>query len=179
MRHILLAFGLASTLAFPAIAGTPANLQITSTTFANGAPQPTSVAFAACGGSNISPDLHWSGAPADTKSFVLTEFDRDARDGLGFWHWVVADIPASTTGIPAGGRFPASAVAGMTDHGLPGYQGPCPPVGGKAHHYIFTVSALDIPAIPGMTAASTAAFLAASISGHILAQGTYFGTYAR
>ena len=67
----------------------------------------------------------------------------------------------------------------MTDHGLPGYQGPCPPVGGKPHHYIFTVSALDIPAIPGMTADSTAAFLAASIRGHILAQGTYFGTYAR
>ena len=63
MRHILLALGLASTLSLPAIAGTPANLHITSATFANDAPQPTSVAFAACGGSNISPDLHWSGGP--------------------------------------------------------------------------------------------------------------------
>jgi Raf kinase inhibitor-like YbhB/YbcL family protein len=188
MRPILLALGLASTLSFPAIAhtlrqpGTPTDLpklHVTSTTFANGARQPRSVAFAACGGDNISPDLHWTGAPAGTKSFVVTEFDRDAPTGVGFWHWVVADIPASATGIAAGGSFPAGAIAGMTDHGLPGYQGPCPPVGDKPHHYTFTVSALDIPAVPGMTPDATGAFVTFSIRGHIIAQGSYMGTYAR
>ncbi len=163
--------------------GTPTDLpklHVTSTTFANGASQPSSVlAFAACGGDNIAPNLHWSGAPAGTKSFVVTEFDRDAPTGVGFWHWVAANIPASVTGIAAGGSFPAGTFAGMTDHGLPGYHGPCPPAGDMPHHYTFTVSALDIPAVPGMTPDSTGAFVTFSIRGHIIAQGSYVGTYAR
>jgi Raf kinase inhibitor-like YbhB/YbcL family protein len=188
MYRLILAAGLAATFSTTAIAqtlrptGTPENLpkiHITSATFANGARQPKSVAFAACGGGNISPDLHWTGAPAGTKSFVVTEFDRDAPTGVGFWHWVVADIPPSVTGIEAGGSFPSGAIAGMTDHGLSGYQGPCPPVGDIPHHYLFTVSALDIPAVPGMTTDSTGAFVAFSLRGHIIAQGRYVGTYAR
>jgi phosphatidylethanolamine-binding protein (PEBP) family uncharacterized protein len=67
----------------------------------------------------------------------------------------------------------------MTDHGLPGYQGPCPPVGDFPHHYIFTVSALDIPALPGMTPDSTGAFVAFSLRGHVIAQGSVIGTFAR
>ncbi len=180
MHRMLLALSLASALSTPALAqtGLP-TLQVTSTTFSNGGEQPQNVEFAGCGGANISPELRWAGAPAGTKSFVVTEFDRDARAGIGFWHWLLVDIPASVTRLPAGGAPPPGAIAGMTDHGLPGYQGPCPPVGDLPHHYIFTVSALDIPALPGMTPTSTGAFVAASLRGHIIAQGSIIGTFAR
>src|SRR5579872_3915579 len=108
-----------------------------------------------CTGKNVSPALAWSGAPAGTKSFVLTVYDPDAPTGSGFWHWVMFNIPASTTGLAQGqgvpGKEPQGAVQSTTDFGAPGFGGPCPPKGDKPHHYIFTLFALktdklDLPA---------------------------------
>ena len=47
-----------------------------------------------CTGHNRSPALSWKNAPAGTQSFVLTVYDRDAPTGMGWVHWVVANIPA-------------------------------------------------------------------------------------
>src|SRR3984885_4843858 len=55
-----------------------------------------------CTGGNVSPALAWTGAPAGTKSFVINLYDPDAPTGSGFWHWVVANIPASATSIAHG-----------------------------------------------------------------------------
>src|SRR6187402_2887572 len=55
-----------------------------------------------CTGGNISPELSWHGAPQGTRSFVLTMFDPDAPTGSGFWHWVVANLPASAAALPTG-----------------------------------------------------------------------------
>jgi Raf kinase inhibitor-like YbhB/YbcL family protein len=110
-----------------------------------------------CSGKNLSPALHWSGAPAGTKSFALMVYDPDAPTGSGWWHWVVYNIPASATDLGAGAGaaastlLPAGALQGRTDFGTMGYGGPCPPAGDKPHHYIFTLFALkvdklDVPA---------------------------------
>jgi phosphatidylethanolamine-binding protein (PEBP) family uncharacterized protein len=50
-----------------------------------------------CTGKNISPALKWSGAPKDTKSYAITVYDPDAPTGSGWWHWVVINLPATTT----------------------------------------------------------------------------------
>ncbi|HVT34632.1 MAG TPA: YbhB/YbcL family Raf kinase inhibitor-like protein [Nevskiaceae bacterium] len=108
-----------------------------------------------CTGGNVSPALAWKNAPAATKSFALTVYDPDAPTGSGWWHWVVYNIPADTTALPAdagsGKGLPAGAVQGRTDFGSAGWGGPCPPAGDKPHHYIFTLHALktdklDVPA---------------------------------
>ena len=101
-----------------------------------------------CTGSNISPEMTWSDAPKDAKSFALTMYDPDAPTGSGWWHWIIFNIPASVTkleaaaGDPKSGKAPEGSVQSVTDFGAPGYGGPCPPEGSKPHRYIFTVFAL-------------------------------------
>lgn len=116
-----------------------------------------------CSGGNASPALSWKNPPAGTKSFVLTVYDKDAPTGLGWMHWVVADIPADVrrlpTGITAqGGRLPKGALQTRTDFGTPGYGGACPPEGRK-HRYEFTLTALKVAKLPNITAESTPALV--------------------
>jgi Raf kinase inhibitor-like YbhB/YbcL family protein len=99
-------------------------------------------------GENQSPALSWEHAPAGTQSFAVTMHDLDAPTGSGFWHWVVFNIPASVTELPAGTGdlskhlTPAGAVQSNTDFGQPGYVGAAPPPG-PAHRYLITVLALS------------------------------------
>jgi Raf kinase inhibitor-like YbhB/YbcL family protein len=103
-----------------------------------------------CSGGNVMPDLSWQHAPAGTKSFAVTMYDRDAPTGSGLWHRVVYDIPAgiaSLAGGTDGGPLPAGAVEANTDLSKPGFFGPCPPSGRK-HHYVYTVHALKVEKLP-------------------------------
>ena len=93
-----------------------------------------------CDGSNISPELHWQDAPAETKSFALVLSDPDAPGGT-FYHWLVYNIPAATTNI-AQGSVPVGAKQIANDFGKEGYGGPCPPSG--SHRYFFRLYALDV-----------------------------------
>jgi Raf kinase inhibitor-like YbhB/YbcL family protein len=121
-----------------------------------------------CTGQNISPALNWKNAPAGTKSFAVMVHDPDApTGGAGFWHWVVLNLPASTTGLPRGAGtadgkgLPAGAKQITTDYGNPGWGGPCPPQGSEPHMYYFTVYALKVDKLdlPANATASLAGFM--------------------
>ncbi|BCQ33965.1 kinase inhibitor [Erwinia rhapontici] len=99
-------------------------------------------------GDNLSPHLAWDDVPAGTKSFVVTCYDPDAPTGSGWWHWVVANLPADTRELPEGAGsgkvdLPTGSVQTRTDFGSAGYGGAAPPKG-ESHRYIFTVHAIDV-----------------------------------
>ena len=153
-------------------------IQVTSTTFKADQLIPAKCAYRPCGGQNVSPQLSWSNVPEGTKSFALICFDPDAPTGSGFYHWIVADIPASVTSL-AENQLPPGVVQGSTDYGESKYGGPCPPEGDAPHRYHFTIYALDVAAIPGMGPTTTGARLVFAMRGHCLAQGTLTGKYGR
>jgi Raf kinase inhibitor-like YbhB/YbcL family protein len=152
---------------------------VVSSTVADGQPLPAaqlSGVFGA-GGEDISPELSWSGFPAETKSFVVTMYDPEAPTGSGFWHWVVADIPATTTSLPEDAGAPDSktlpdgAVQLGGDAGMNRYIGGAPPAGSGVHEYYITVTALD-EATSGLGANASGAFLGFNIAGHTIARAS-------
>ena len=73
-----------------------------------------------CTGGNIAPTISWKNAPKGTKSFVLTMYDKDAPTGLGWMHWVVANIPAHVHTLPENQPLPQGALHTRTDGGTAG-----------------------------------------------------------
>ncbi len=148
---------------------------VTSTDVADGEPFPTpqmSGIFGA-GGEDLSPQLAWSGFPEETRSFVVTMFDADAPIPSGFWHWAVADIPASVSelptgaGTPDGSALPAGAFQLPNDARLAQYVGPAPPPGDPPHRYYIVVTAVDVDSL-GVDPDATPALLYGALIGHTL-----------
>jgi Raf kinase inhibitor-like YbhB/YbcL family protein len=132
-----------------------------------------------CDDADIAPALAWSGAPQGTKSFALIVDDPDAPDPkapkMTYVHWVLYDIPASSTGIAKGGAKPPGARDGKNDWKKTGYGGPCPPIG--RHRYFFKLFALDTAL--GDLKTPTKDQLLAAMKGHVVAQAELVGTYER
>lgn len=119
----------------------------------DGEPLPAEIYDGPSGGANRSPQLSWSGFPAETRGFAVTCFDPDAPTGSGFWHWAVANIPAEVTsleagaGDPAAGLLPESALTMPNELREPAFIGAGPPEGTGVHHYWFVVHALNVERI--------------------------------
>ena len=150
-------------------------LVLLSSTFVNGSTVPRAMVAVPCGGSNASPELHWSGVPAGTQSLAIITHDPDAPHPGGYYHWVAYNLPVRLTHLPVSAAI-APARSGRNDTGSLGYFGPCPPPG-KVHHYHFTLYALDERSIHAGRPL-TAEQLEVRIRGHILAQATLTGLWS-
>ena len=135
-----------------------------------------------CEGEDISPDLSWTGAPANTKSFALIVDDPDAPDPAAptmvYVHWVLYNIPAGTTALNENATksgLPSGAIQGTNDWKKQQYGGPCPPIG--RHRYFFKLYALDSE-LTGLSAATKPELLKA-MEGHVLAHTELMGTYQK
>ena len=134
-----------------------------------------------CNGQNVSPQLSWSNAPKETKSFVITMQDTNSPIGIKWWHWLVINIPANVTEIntdASGKAMPKGTIELKNNYGTIGFGGACPPKGDKAHRYIFTVFALDIDTLPD-TERRNDAVLGNQIKVHMIDKATITSYYQR
>jgi Raf kinase inhibitor-like YbhB/YbcL family protein len=163
------------------------SFEVTSDDVADGEPMPArhaSEVFGVEGGEDVSPQLRWSGFPAETKSFAVTIYDPDAPTASGFWHWAVFNIPASVTELPGGSgsrdgsALPAGAVQLRNDAGYAGYVGAGPPPGHGPHRYFIVVHAVDVDRLE-IGADSPPAVLGFNLFGHTLARATITPTFER
>ncbi len=138
---------------------------------------------AADGAQNVSPQLSWSGFPADTQGFAVSCFDPDAPTPSGFWHWMLVDVPVTTTQLPtgagsAGGSLPGNAFHVRNDWSSADYGGPYPPDGDRPHRYFFVVHALDVDTL-GVDADASAAVVSFTMVFHTLARAELVATFQR
>lgn len=156
----------------PTRAPTASSFKLQSSAFAPNAAIPANYT---CDGANQIPPLAWSGAPAGASRLVLIVMDPDAPGG-NFTHWVVWDLPVSDGAIGAGGSLPFGAQEGLNSAGKVGYDGPCPPAG-SAHHYHFTLYAVDAPL--GLSGGASRTDVDAKMAGHVVAHTELVGTYTK
>lgn len=132
-----------------------------------------------CDGDDVSPALSWADPPAGAQAFALIVDDPDAPGG-DFTHWVIYNLAADARELPenvAKAERPGiAALQGRNDFGRAGYGGPCPP-SGRAHHYRFTLYALDGPL--DLSPGTTKQHLLDAMDGHVLGEARLVGTYER
>ncbi len=155
------------------------SFQLSSPAFSNGGRIPREHT---CEGADTSPQLDWQGMPPGTQSLALIVDDPDAPDPaaprMTYVHWVLYNLPAESTGLPAdvrGDQLPPGTGSGLNDWGQPGYGGPCPPIG--RHRYFHKLYALDTR-LTGLDR-PTKAQLEAAMADHVLAEAQLVGTYQK
>ena len=156
--------------------------ELTSADFADGEPLPPPLRASGEGAGDRSPQLSWSGFPPGTGSFTVTCYDPDAPSVSGWWHWAVANIPASVTELPSGAgdkdapALPQGAVQLRNDGGFAGYVGAAPPSGHGQHRYFMVVHAVDTETLD-VDGDTTPAVLGFNLFFHTLARATLVVTY--
>ena len=172
--------------------------QLSSTTFSNNETLPLSMinnivvngsnscSIDGSPGGNESPELAWTNAPAGTASFLVTTYDTTAA----FTHWGMYNISPTATGLPENAGVAGSSYGDQIFNDFfvgAEYDGPCPPAGVRpyAHHYVFTVYALDmtlhLPASPNFPASAETLYQALIKAGryhHILGSSSLVGYYS-
>lgn len=149
-------------------------MQMTSPAFSEGGKIPSKFT---CEGENINPELHLSGIPSSAKALVLIIDDPDVpafvREDKMYDHWVVFNIPPSTTKIPENSQ--PSGIPGKNTGGGLTYVGPCPP--DREHRYFFKLYALDEEL--NLSKGASKNEVEKAMQGHILAQTQLMGRYEK
>jgi len=125
-----------------------------------------------------SPELKWSQVPMGTQSFVLLMHDPEPAlnksSKMDVTHWLVWNIPATSTGLPEG--VPAGELPDGTRQvslRSNAYMGPGAPAG-PYHHYTFELYALDtkidVPMGTPQQAADTRNAVVNAMDGHVLSK---------
>jgi Raf kinase inhibitor-like YbhB/YbcL family protein len=145
-------------------------LKVSSTSFkANGDIPKANSAY----GDNKSPQLTWTGAPKGAATFLVILEDPDVGAEKPFTHWIIGNLPPTTTSLPEG---LTASPPGAFQTGVRGnsYFGPRPPSG--VHHYTFQVFALDTKL--NLKDGATLAEVQGAMTEHVLASGAVQATYA-
>jgi Raf kinase inhibitor-like YbhB/YbcL family protein len=155
-------------------------MQLSSSAFTGGGKIPQTYVMPGAGGKNQSLPLAWSGAPAGTKSFVLTIIDPHPV-AHNWVHWLVMDIPGDANALAEGAsgkKMPAGAKELKNSWGELNYGGPQPPKGSGDHPYVVTLYALSVPQLDLKPTAGWAD-LKKAMEGKILGTATITGYYGR
>jgi len=161
----------------------PPPLSLKTSAFSDGGDVPAKYGCdVAQGAPMISPALTWANVPKAAVTLTLIMHDTDANPQKGIMdvtHWTVFNIPATATSLPEG-VTPDAPVAdagmqGKNIRGVNGYQAPCPPKGGPAHHYIFELYALDTKL--DLPAGAPRADILKAMDGHIVGKSSYVGSF--
>jgi Raf kinase inhibitor-like YbhB/YbcL family protein len=150
-------------------------MSLSSTAFKDGQAIPVDYT---CDGKNISPQLHWTGAPANTQSLALIVDDPDAPTGV-WTHWIAFNLSTDTSDLAedfAKSPDASTIKQGTNDFKKTGYGGPCPPAG-KSHRYFFRIFALDTEL--NLPSGATRKDVDAAMAKHVLAIGQLMGSYQR
>lgn len=150
-------------------------MKIVSSSFENGQAIPEKYS---CDGESINPPLEFSEVPNSAKTLVLIVDDPDVPKNLKpdgvFDHWVVFNIPATTTSIKENSTPPG--VQGLNSSSQNKYTGPCPP--DKEHRYFFKLYALDTK-LDFADDKIDKKSVEEKMKGHILDQAELVGVYNR
>ena len=127
-----------------------------------------------------SPPLSIRGVSSTAVSLALIVEDPDVpkqlkADGV-FDHWVLFNIPATTTAMGGG---ESDGIPGANGAGSAAYYPPCPPkqYEPSEHRYIFDLYALDT--MLDLPAGASKAQVVKAMTGHIVGQARLVGRYRR
>jgi Raf kinase inhibitor-like YbhB/YbcL family protein len=155
---------------------------LTSQDVSNGQPlkMPQVSGIMGAGGEDVSPHLNWSGFPEETRSFAVTMYDPDAPTASGFWHWAVANLPATCTELPSGvgdgSELPGNSLTLVNDAGIRRYVGAAPPPGHGVHRYFIAVHAVKVEKLELAEDASPA-YLGFNLFMNAIGRALIYGTY--
>ena len=145
-------------------------------------------------GPEVSPAIQWSAPPAGVVSFVLTFVDADtaaANSTDGILHWMLWNIPGTSTGITQGQADGFELEGGTRQISVSGsrYRGPGAPAAGPIHHYVMELYALDTmldvkvnpqgPQEPNPNVQAIRASVFDAMKGHVRAKAAYVGLFHR
>jgi Raf kinase inhibitor-like YbhB/YbcL family protein len=163
-------------------AGPP--MTLTTSAWADGAQIPLKYTQAVV--NPVSPDLKWSNVPQGTMSFVLHFHDPDVAIGgttNDQVHWLVWNIPGTSTGLPEGVPQGAQLADGSRQISASGatYRGPGAPANGPFHHYTFEIYALDtmLDVQPAANEQETRTNVMKAMQGHVRGKAVYVGLFHR